>query len=103
MEKCGTCKSYTGAGDWDLCCRKSKRRLTYGYDDACEEYEPNPIKHIYYVVMDGQVIAKHVDNVGIHPVYAITLMGQELSERMQEANKEYWTDAIKEVTKDEGT
>ena len=100
MSKCGTCKHYTRAGDWDLCCMKSKRRLCYDKDDACEEYEENPIKHMYYVVMDGQVIAHHNDKVGIHPAYAISLMGQDLSERMQEKNKEYWTDALNDVIHD---
>lgn len=100
MNKCGTCKYYTGAGDWDLCCMKSKRRLCYRNDDACEEYEENPIKHIYYVVMDGQVIASLNDKIGIHPGYAISLMGQELSERMESKEKEYWTDALEEVKKE---
>ena len=97
MDKCGTCKHYIGAGDWDLCCGINMRRLTYGYDDACEKYESNPIKHRYWVAMDGQVIAIHNDTVGIHPVYAISLMGQELSERMEKANKENWPDALAEA------
>ena len=97
--KCGTCKHFTGAGDWDLCCRKSVRRLTYGYDDACEQYESNPIKHQYWVVMDGQVIATHFDTVGIHPVYAIKLMADDLSERMEKIDKEYWTEQLEEVRK----
>ena len=100
MDKCGTCIHYTGAGDWDLCCMKSMRRLTYGYYDACEKYEPNPIKHRYYVVMDGQVIAMHNDKIGIHPVYAISLMGQELSEMMEKADKEEWIDALNEARKE---
>ena len=99
MDKCGTCQHYIGAGDWDLCCEKNVRRLTYGYDDACEQYEPNPIKHRYWVVMDNQVIATHFDKTGIHPVYAIKLMADDLSERMEKANKEYWTDALEEVKK----
>lgn len=99
MNKCGTCKHYTGAGDYDLCCMKSKRRLCYRDNDACEEWEENPVKHQYWIVMDGQVIAKHIDRVGIHPVYAIHLMGQELSERMQEIDKEYWPEKLEEVKK----
>lgn len=75
------------------------RRLTYGYDDACEKYESNPIKHQYCVVMDGQVIATHYDTVGIHPVYAISLMGKDLSERMEKAEKDKWTDALEEAKK----
>ena len=100
MDKCGTCKHYTGAGDWDLCCNKSVRRLTYGYDDACEQYESNPIKHRYWVVMDGQVIATHFDTVGIHPVYAISMMVEDLSERMEKADKDKWIDALKEAIKE---
>ena len=99
MNKCGTCKHFTGAGDWDLCCMKSMRRLCYKDEDACEKWEENPIKHTYYVVMDGHVIAMHKDRVGIHPVYAISLMGQELSERIQKSDKKYWTDALEEVKK----
>ena len=97
MNKCGTCKHYTGAGDWDLCCMKNKRRLCYRYSDACEEWEENPIKHTYYVVMDGHVITTLSDRNGIHPVYAISLMGQELSEKMEKTDKEYWIDALNEV------
>ena len=100
--KCGSCVHYTGAGDWDLCCIISERRLCYAKDDACEKYSENPIKHRYYIVMDGQVIATHNDQIGIHPVYAIRLMGEDLSERMEKANKEYWTDALTEVTEDKG-
>ena len=83
MNKCGTCKHFTGAGDLDLCCMKSVRRLCYRDYEACEQYEENPIKHRYYVVMDGQVIQTLEDKDGIHPVYAITLMAQALSERME--------------------
>ena len=100
MNKCGTCKHYTGAGDFDLCCMKSKRRLCYRNDDACEEWEENPIKHTYYVVMDGHVIAIHRDRIGIHPVYAISLMGKELSERMEKAEKDTWSEALDEAKKD---
>lgn len=96
-KKCGNCKHFTGAGDFDLCCMKGKRRLCYKNYDACEEWEENPVKHVYYVVMDGEVIAIHRDTVGIHPAYAISLMGQELSEKMQNSEKEYWTDALAEV------
>ena len=99
MNKCGTCKHYTGAGDFDLCCMKSKRRLCYRNDDACEEWEENQIKHTYYVVMDGQVITTLSDRKGIHPVYAISLMGQALSEMMEKAEKETWPEALEEVRK----
>jgi len=47
--------------------------------------------------MDGQVIAIHNDKVGIHPVYAIHLMGNDLSERMEKIDKEYWTEQLEEV------
>ena len=101
MNTCGTCKHFTGAGDFDLCCMKDMRRLCYRHYEACEAWEENPIKHTYYVVMDGQVVATHKDRIGIHPVYAISLMGQDLSERIEKANKEYWIDAIKEITDSE--
>lgn len=99
MNKCGTCKYFTGAGDWDLCCMKDKRRLCYEYYDACDEFEEKPVKHTYHVAMDGHVIARYNDKAGIHPVYAISLMGQELSERMEKADKENWTDALNEARK----
>lgn len=35
--KCITCKHFSPAGDFDLCCYKQIRRLTYANDDACEE------------------------------------------------------------------
>lgn len=81
--KCGTCKHFTYAGDWDLCCMKSKRRLCYKNDDACEEWEEAEIKHTYWVVRDNEVIAIYKDHEGIHPVAAITDMARELSERME--------------------
>ena len=99
MNKCGTCKHYTGAGDFDLCCMKSERRLCYKNDDACEKWEENPIKHRYYVSMDGLIIARYNDNLGIHPVYAIKLMADDLSERMEKINKEYWTEQLEEARK----
>ena len=37
--KCGTCKQFIGAGDWDMCCKKQKVRLCYKETDACEEWE----------------------------------------------------------------
>ncbi len=40
---CAQCKDYLGAGDWDLCCRKQHRRLTYEYSEACELIEPNTV------------------------------------------------------------
>ena len=97
MNKCGTCRHFTGAGDWDLCCMISMRRLCYKNDDACEKYDENPTKHIYYVVMDGEVISIHNDTIGIHPVYAIKLMADDLSGRMEKVNKETWTEQLKEA------
>lgn len=64
-----------------MCCMKSMRRFCYKDYDACEEYEENPIKHRYYIVMDSQVICHYEDKIGIHPVYAIHLMGNDLSEK----------------------
>lgn len=40
-KRCGQCAHFIGAGDWDLCCRKQARRLTYENDDACPEFEQN--------------------------------------------------------------
>ena len=88
MEKCGTCKYFTYAGDWDLCCTKSMRRLCYKNDDACESWEEAEIKHTYWAVMDNEVIAIYKDHEGIHPVYAIKLMADDLADRMQKAAKE---------------
>lgn len=88
MEKCGTCKYFTYAGDWDLCCMKQMRRLCYKHYDACEEWEEAEIKHTYFVTMDNEVIAIYKDREGVHPVFAISEMARELSERMQEEAKE---------------
>lgn len=82
-----------------MCCMKSKRRLCYRNDDACEEWEENQIKHRYYIVMDNQVICHFEDKVGIHPVYAIHLMGNDLSEKMEKIDKEYWSEQLEEVRK----
>lgn len=54
MNKCGTCRHYTGCGDWNLCCTiqhptpKEKEmgmtflfgHLCYEDMDACDMYEP---------------------------------------------------------------
>ena len=100
MNKCGTCKHFTGAGDFDLCCMIDQRRLCYKHYDACEKYEENPIKHRYYVAMDNEVICRLNDIVGIHPVYAIKLMAADLSERMEKVEKDTWPEALKEARKD---
>lgn len=80
-----------------MCCTIGMRRLCHKNDDACEKHEENPIKHRYYVVMDGEVIAIHNDTVGIHPVYAMKLMADDLSERMEKIEKESWTEQLKEA------
>lgn len=36
---CAECEHFLGCGDWDLCCRKQVRRLTYEYCESCEEFE----------------------------------------------------------------
>lgn len=45
--KCGMCKSYTGLGDWNLCCTESHDpkefpfgRLCYEDTPACEKFNP---------------------------------------------------------------
>lgn len=37
--KCGQCEHFLGMGDWDLCCEKQERRLTYENQDACGRFE----------------------------------------------------------------
>lgn len=53
MNKCGTCRHYTGCGDWNLCCTiqhptpKEKEKgmtfifghLCYEDTDACDEFK----------------------------------------------------------------
>lgn len=45
--KCGMCKSYTGLGDWNLCCAESHDpakfplgHLCYADTSACEKFKP---------------------------------------------------------------
>lgn len=38
-ETCCTCKHFTDAGDFDLCCGLDVRRLCYKDDEACEKWE----------------------------------------------------------------
>ena len=40
-KRCGQCAHFLGMGDWDLCCKKQARRLTYEMNDACGEFEQN--------------------------------------------------------------
>ena len=47
--------------------------------------------------MDGHVITTLSDREGIHPVYAISLMGQGLSEMIEKADKETWHEALEEI------
>jgi hypothetical protein len=49
--------------------------------------------------MDGRVIVTHTDTEGIHPVYAITLMSDKLSQYMVDANKETISEALEEARK----
>lgn len=45
---CGTCRHFTGAGDYDLCCKVSARRLCYEDSPKCEQYEHDPDYHKKY-------------------------------------------------------
>ncbi len=45
---CGTCRHFTGAGDFDLCCRVAARRLCSEYHSKCERYEYDPDYHKKY-------------------------------------------------------
>jgi hypothetical protein len=58
--------------------------------------------HTYSVIMDGRVIVTHTDTEGVHPVYAITLMGDKLSQYMTDANKETISEALEEARKEMG-
>ena len=42
-KRCGQCAHFIGAGDWDLCCGRGVRRLTYEKDTACDGFEQNPV------------------------------------------------------------
>ena len=55
--------------------------------------------HTYSVLMDGRVIVTHTDTEGVHPVYAITLMRDKLSQYMIEANKKTISEALEEARK----
>ena len=55
--------------------------------------------HTYSVLMDGRVIVTHTDTEGIHPVYAITLMGNKLSQYMTDANKGTISESLEEARK----
>ena len=39
MRICAECLDFMECGDWDICCRKQVRRLTYEYCEACERFE----------------------------------------------------------------
>lgn len=56
-------------------------------------------EHTYSVLMDGRVIATYTDTEGIHPVYAITLMGNKLSQYMTDAGKETISESLEEARK----
>ena len=58
--------------------------------------------HTYSVLMDGRVIVTHTDTEGVHPVYAIMLMGNKLSRYMTDANKETISEALEEARKEMG-
>lgn len=47
MDRCGECKSFTGAGDWNLCCMTShptpeekKQGRTFPFGHLCYETTP---------------------------------------------------------------
>lgn len=58
--------------------------------------------HTYSVLMDGRVIVTHTDTEGVHPVYAIMLMCDKLSQYMMDANKETISEALEEARKEMG-
>ena len=39
MSQCVDCKHFTGAEDYDLCCRKQVRRLTHWSSETCVQFE----------------------------------------------------------------
>ena len=55
--------------------------------------------HTYSVLMDGRVIVTHTDTEGVHPVYAITLMGNKLSQYMTNTGKETISESLEEARK----
>ena len=55
--------------------------------------------HTYSVLMDGRVIVTYTDTEGVHPVYAIMLMCDKLSQYMMDANKETISEALEEARK----
>lgn len=40
--RCGACKYFIDAGDYDLCCQINKRRLCYPLTEACDGYVELP-------------------------------------------------------------
>lgn len=60
VDKCGTCKHYIGAGDWNLCCgihhptpkeQEMGKTFIFGHlcyenTDACDMYEPKGESHV---------------------------------------------------------
>ena len=63
----------------------------------CLEYVKRQISD-FVVHVDRQCDG---NKIGIHPVYAIKLMAEDLAEKLEQKDKEYWTDALEEVKKDE--
>ena len=55
--------------------------------------------HTYSVLMDGRVIVTYTDTEGVHPVYAITLMGHKLSQYMTDTGKVTISDSLEEARK----
>ena len=52
MNKCGTCKFFTGCGDWDLCCTNPPEEetgwcgfLCYEDTPACKNYKKRGDKY----------------------------------------------------------
>ena len=78
---CDNCRNYDANKD---VCLKYDHNIGLTVEECFEsKQKEEPVKHIYYVVRDKEIIQTYVDNGGIHPVYAIKLMAEELSERMQ--------------------
>ena len=57
INRCGTCKYFIGAGDWDLCCSNPPERrvscfgfLCYETTPACENYKNKDNKNIENLV-----------------------------------------------------
>lgn len=73
INRCGSCKYFTGAGDWDLCCSNPPERKIGCFGFLC--YETTPACE-NYVNKDNKTIKNFVEQVNHGVLPSMDYLGE---------------------------